>query len=95
MKRLFSAFLAMAILATATIAQAAEKSTLTEIKERGTLRVGLSTFVPWAMRDKQGELVGFEVDVARRLASDAGLKVEFIQPLGTALSQPCLPANLM
>ncbi|WP_428477438.1 transporter substrate-binding domain-containing protein [Photobacterium japonica] len=78
MKRLFSAFLAMAILATASIAQAAEKSALTEIKERGTLRVGLSTFVPWAMRDKQGELVGFEVDVARRLASDAGLNVEFI-----------------
>ncbi|MGF1702929.1 transporter substrate-binding domain-containing protein [Photobacterium makurazakiensis] len=62
----------------ATTANAADKTTLTEIKERGTLRVGLSTFVPWAMRDKQGELVGFEVDVARRLAKDAGLKVEFI-----------------
>ncbi|WP_428467666.1 transporter substrate-binding domain-containing protein [Photobacterium minamisatsumaniensis] len=62
----------------ATAANAADKTTLTEIKERGTLRVGLSTFVPWAMRDKQGELVGFEVDVARRLAKDAGLKVEFI-----------------
>ena len=53
-------------------------SLLDEIKRRGTLRVGLSTFVPWAMRDRQGELIGFEVDVARKLAEDAGLEVEFV-----------------
>ncbi|MDO6542004.1 transporter substrate-binding domain-containing protein [Photobacterium sanguinicancri] len=78
MKRLFAAFLAMFALMMSTQSLAADKSTLVDIKERGTLRVGLSTFVPWAMRDKQGELIGFEVDVARRLAKDAGLKVEFI-----------------
>lgn len=49
-----------------------------QIKERGTLRVGMSTFVPWAMRNKQGELIGFEIDVAKRLAQDSGLKVEFV-----------------
>ena len=53
-------------------------SLLDQIKQRGTLRVGLSTFVPWAMRDKQGDLVGFEVDVAKKLADDAGLEVEFV-----------------
>lgn len=78
MKRLFTACLGVFLLLMGSSALAADKSTLTEIKERGTLRVGLSTFVPWAMRDKQGELIGFEVDVARRLAEDAGLKVEFI-----------------
>ncbi|MGR5149212.1 transporter substrate-binding domain-containing protein [Photobacterium alginatilyticum] len=78
MKRLITACLAVFLLLAGSSALAADKSTLVEIKERGTLRVGLSTFVPWAMRDKQGELVGFEVDVARRLAEDAGLKVEFI-----------------
>ncbi|MGR5132589.1 transporter substrate-binding domain-containing protein [Vibrio alfacsensis] len=51
---------------------------LDQIKERGTLRVGMSTFVPWAMRNKQGELIGFEIDVAKRLAADSGLKVEFV-----------------
>ncbi|GEM76128.1 transporter substrate-binding domain-containing protein [Vibrio sagamiensis] len=51
---------------------------LDEIKKRGILRVGMSTFVPWAMRNKQGELIGFEVDVAKRLAADTGLKVEFV-----------------
>ncbi|PFG58274.1 amino acid ABC transporter substrate-binding protein (PAAT family) [Vibrio sp. ES.051] len=51
---------------------------LDQIKDRGTLRVGMSTFVPWAMRNKQGELIGFEIDVAKRLAQDSGLEVEFV-----------------
>lgn len=78
MKRFLAACLTAFTLLASSSALATEKSTLSEIKERGTLRVGLSTFVPWAMRDKQGELIGFEVDVARRLAEDANLKVEFI-----------------
>ncbi|MDE2825033.1 MAG: transporter substrate-binding domain-containing protein, partial [Gemmatimonadota bacterium] len=58
--------------------ETARTSLLDQIKQRGTIRVGVSTFVPWAMRNKQGELVGFEVDVASRLAADAGLEIEFI-----------------
>jgi polar amino acid transport system substrate-binding protein len=30
------------------------------------------------MRDKQGDLIGFEIDVAKRLAKDSGWKVEFV-----------------
>lgn len=56
----------------------ADNSNVEKINERGTLRVGMSTFVPWAMRDKQGELIGFEIDVAKRLAEDSGWKVEFV-----------------
>jgi polar amino acid transport system substrate-binding protein len=52
-------------------------SLLDEIVRRGTLRVGMSTFVPWAMQDKDGELIGFEIDVATRLAEDMGVEVEF------------------
>jgi len=51
---------------------------LDKINESGVLRVGMSTFVPWAMRNKQGELIGFEVDVAKRLAKDSGWKVKFM-----------------
>lgn len=57
---------------------ASETPNLDKINDRGTLRVGMSTFVPWAMRDKQGELIGFEIDVAKRLAQDSGWKVEFV-----------------
>ena len=54
------------------------ESVIETIKKRGALKVGMSTFVPWAMRDKNGELVGFEIDVARKLAADMGVAVEFV-----------------
>jgi polar amino acid transport system substrate-binding protein len=50
---------------------------LAAIERRGKLRVGVSEIVPWAMHDKDGKLVGFEVDVARKLARDMGVAVEF------------------
>jgi polar amino acid transport system substrate-binding protein len=56
----------------------ASQSTIEQVLQRGVLRVGMSTFVPWAMKDKQGNLVGFEIDVAKRLAQDMGVKVEFV-----------------
>jgi len=58
--------------------QMTEESTLEQALRRGVLRVGMSTFVPWAMKDKTGKLIGFEIDVATRLAKDMGVKVEFI-----------------
>jgi polar amino acid transport system substrate-binding protein len=56
----------------------AASSVIEEIKKRGTIRVGLSTFVPWAMPDKKGQLIGFEVDVARKLAEEMGVKLETV-----------------
>ncbi len=55
-----------------------QESTVEQILKRGVLRVGMSTFVPWAMKDKTGKLVGFEIDVAKRLARDMGVKAEFV-----------------
>ena len=55
-----------------------EESTVEQVIKRGVLRVGMSTFVPWAMTDKAGNLIGFEIDVATRLAQDMGVKVEFV-----------------
>ncbi|MFZ0241805.1 MAG: transporter substrate-binding domain-containing protein [Desulfobacterales bacterium] len=54
------------------------ESTIENVLQRGVLRVGMSTFVPWAMKDKTGKLVGFEIDVANRLAQDTGVKIEFV-----------------
>jgi polar amino acid transport system substrate-binding protein len=58
--------------------QMSAESTLEKVLRRGVLRVGMSTFVPWAMKDKTGKLIGFEIDVATRLAKDMGVKVEFV-----------------
>ncbi|PMG84542.1 amino acid ABC transporter substrate-binding protein [Vibrio breoganii] len=78
MKLFKTAITALLTLAVSLPALATETPNLDKINDRGTLRVGMSTFVPWAMRNKQGDLIGFEIDVAKRLAADSGWKVEFV-----------------
>lgn len=58
--------------------QLSSESVIETIKERGVIKIGLSLFVPWSMRDKNGELIGFELDVGRQLAEDMGVDVEFV-----------------
>lgn len=70
---------ALAVTAVATTsAPLSAQGLVGEIAQRGKLRVGMSTFVPWAMRDKSGNLIGFEIDVATKLAEDMGVEVEFV-----------------
>ncbi|MCG6904291.1 MAG: transporter substrate-binding domain-containing protein, partial [Rhodobacter sp.] len=54
------------------------ESVIETIKKRGALKIGLSLFKPWSMRDLNGDLIGFELDVGRQLAEDMGVEVEFI-----------------
>lgn len=85
MRRVFIAgALLLLMTATAFAAEApvrerlAGESVIEKVLQRGALRVGFSTFVPWAMQDKGGAFIGFEVDVANRLAQDLGVKVEYV-----------------
>jgi polar amino acid transport system substrate-binding protein len=50
---------------------------LDEILERGTLRVGIAEFVPWAMPAKRGGHVGYDVDLGVKIAKDMGVRAEF------------------
>ncbi len=56
----------------------AGESAVEAIAKRGVIKVGMDIFVPWAMKDKKGELIGFEIDIAKKLAEDMGVKVEFV-----------------
>jgi cystine transport system substrate-binding protein len=48
------------------------------IKASGTLRIGLEgTYPPFNFQDKSGELAGFEIDFAKALAAQLGLRPEF------------------
>lgn len=53
--------------------------TLATIRRRGVLRVGVAISPPVVMHDEKGELVGFSIDAARRLADDMGVRVEFVE----------------
>jgi polar amino acid transport system substrate-binding protein len=68
----------IACMPSAATAENAQESVVEQVIQRGVLRVGMSTFVPWAMKDKTGKLIGFEIDVATRLAEDMGVNVEFV-----------------
>ena len=52
-------------------------SVIEEVQDRGTLRVGLGLFEPWSACNADGELIGFEIDVATKVAADMGVEVEF------------------
>lgn len=55
--------------------------TLADIRSRGTLKVGLAMFLPWAMHNDKGELIGFDIDVAKQLADSLGVEVQYF-PVG-------------
>jgi polar amino acid transport system substrate-binding protein len=52
--------------------------TLATVRRRGTLRVGVATSTPWVMHDKEGDLVGFSVDLAKKVAEDMGVRLEIV-----------------
>jgi polar amino acid transport system substrate-binding protein len=53
----------------------AKKSTIQKILKRGELRVGFeSGYVPFEMTDKKGNFIGFDMDFARRMAKEMGVK---------------------
>jgi proton glutamate symport protein len=60
--------------------QPVEPVSLEAIKQRGVLRVGVrSDGLPWAYRNRQGRLVGFDIDLMGMLARDLGVKLEVQQ----------------
>lgn len=63
------------------------KADLEYVKEKGTLVVGLDdTFAPMGFRDKDDNLVGFDIDLAKAVAKKMGLKIKF-QPIDWAAKE--------
>lgn len=66
------------VIASPASAQPAQDNLIETIKKRGRIQVAFGTFVPWAMRDKQGQWIGFEIEVANRLAKDLGVQIDLL-----------------
>ena len=78
----------LALVGGAADAVAAENApVLSRIVESGTFRVGMSgDQPPFTVVSKDGNLIGYEVDLANLLADAMGVKVEFVQkPFGELL----------
>jgi polar amino acid transport system substrate-binding protein len=80
--KLFLALLLTAFAALPAFAadhELAEKSTLNQILKRGELRVGLDAgYMPFEMTDKKGDIVGFDVDLAKEMAKAMGVKLTIV-----------------
>jgi len=64
----------MALAGTAAHAQALEK-----IKDAGVIRIGvMGEQAPWGSIDASGQNIGYDVDVAKLIGQELGVKVEFV-----------------
>ena len=78
MKRILSLLLTL-VLALGLIASPALADTLDDIKSRGVLRVGMEPgYMPFELTNQKGEIIGFDVDMAKRMAKKLGVKLELI-----------------
>jgi polar amino acid transport system substrate-binding protein len=87
-RRSLLAFAAAAI-APAAWSQASADSTLAQIKQRGTLRVGVTQAPPWFSKDlKSGDWAsGVGVALGKQMATDLGVKFEPVEvSWGTAIA---------
>ena len=56
-----------------------QKSTLNTILQRGELRVGLEAgYMPFEMKDKKGQIIGFDVDMMKEMAKAMGVKLKLV-----------------
>ena len=67
------------VLATGTVAYAADDE-LSQIQESGVLKVGVEgTYPPYTYHDEDGELTGFDVEVAKAIADKLGVEADFTE----------------
>jgi polar amino acid transport system substrate-binding protein len=72
-KVIFRCLLLLAIV----VSPLAQADALDDIIKRGTLRVGIAEFVPWAIPAKRGGHVGYDIDLGNNIAKDMGVRAEF------------------
>ncbi len=78
MRRIFRT-LAVLVVAAVVAAPLAAAGTLDEILDRGSLRVGLEPgYMPFEMTNQKGQIIGFDVDIAKRMAKAMGVKLELV-----------------
>lgn len=78
MKRL-SLLLVVGIALCSLMVGTAAAGALDEISKRGTLRVGMEPgYMPFELTNQKGEIIGFDVDMAKRMAKAMGVKLELV-----------------
>lgn len=73
--------------------QASQTSHLQQVIKRGVLNVGvLPDYPPYSSQEANGDLVGYEPDIAKKLADALGVKLKMVNTDGTS-RKPVLDSN--
>jgi len=56
-----------------------QESDVSYIKDKGTLIVGITDFAPMDYKDDSGQWIGFDADMAKKVAESLGVEVEFVE----------------
>ena len=71
---LFAVLVALAFTATVGLT-----GTLEDIQKRGKLRVGMEPgYMPFELKNQKGQIIGFDVDMATRMAKAMGVELELV-----------------
>ena len=54
-------------------------SVIEKIQVRESMKVGVGLFEPWVMCNTAGELIGFEVEIAEKIAEEMEVELEFVR----------------
>lgn len=65
--------------AAASTTEESVDSDVAYIQDKGTLIVGITDFAPMDYKDDNGEWIGFDADVARKVAESLGVEAEFVE----------------
>ena len=60
-------------------AEESTESDVSYIQSKGTLLVGITDFAPMDYKDDGGEWIGFDADLAKKVAENLGVEVEFVE----------------
>ena len=74
---LFGLVVSALLLSSSGNAWATSDSVINKIQLHEVMKVGVSLFEPWTMCNADGELIGYEIELAKKLAEDIGVRVEF------------------
>lgn len=81
MKKIIAMLLALTMIASLTGCATAggAASDVEYIKGKGTFIVGITDFAPMDYKSDAGEWIGFDADLARKVAEDLGVEVSFVE----------------
>nr|WP_297706434.1 transporter substrate-binding domain-containing protein [uncultured Butyrivibrio sp.] len=82
MKKRIVALLSMALTAFSLVACGSAQNSQSDvdyIKNKGTLLVGITDFAPMDYKDSNGEWIGFDADLAKKVGQSLGVNVEFVE----------------